>query len=389
VAAALVVAVAIVAGMAGPANASVAPDSVPTTRPTVKASESALAATVRRLGQVRVEQVEIATRIGELEWALKAAQATELATSFVALEAQFDAQEARNDLATIVVDAWYVNAGTSKLPDNDVSGAAQQRERYTALSIERATATRTTARTTAEAVMVQLNEVRIQIEVAKQDLETAKTSLADAKAGEQELMRQLSAYMGAPVGELGIPRAVIEAYVNAAAVMEKKRPTCGLQWWLLAGVGAIESGHGTSAGATVLDNGVVAPYIIGPTLDGSGGFKRILDSEDGVFDGDDVFDHAVGPMQFLPGTWRTNGLDGDGDGFADPHNIWDATLSAASYLCKAVPNGGLDSSTEAQLAALWSYNRSEPYGQTALATATAYEAIGLPSLRVKLRPATP
>lgn len=237
--------------------------------------------------------------------------------------------------------------------------------------------------------MTRLVDVRNQVTGAKQNLEAAETSLADARTGEQELLRELSAYMGAPVGELGIPRAVIEAYVNAAAKIVKKRPNCGIQWWLLAGVGAVESGHGTSKGATVLDTGVVAPFIVGPTLDGSGGFRAIRDSEDGLYDGDDVWDHAVGPMQFLPGTWRTNGLDGDGDDIADPHNIWDATLSAANYLCKAVPNGGLDVSTEAQLVALWSYNRSEAYGLNVLAQATAYEAIGLPSLRVKLRPATP
>ncbi|ONH30953.1 lytic transglycosylase domain-containing protein [Pseudofrankia asymbiotica] len=40
---------------------------------------------------------------------------------------------------------------------------------------------------------------------------------------------------------------------------------------------------------------------------------------------------AVGMMQFLPRTWAEFGLDGDGDGVADPLNPLDAIPSAAHY----------------------------------------------------------
>lgn len=40
---------------------------------------------------------------------------------------------------------------------------------------------------------------------------------------------------------------------------------------------------------------------------------------------------AVGMMQFLPRTWAEFGLDGDGDGVADPLNPADAIPSAARY----------------------------------------------------------
>ena len=41
---------------------------------------------------------------------------------------------------------------------------------------------------------------------------------------------------------------------------------------------------------------------------------------------------ALGWMQFMPATWRAYGMDGDGDGRADPANSVDAVFSAARYL---------------------------------------------------------
>jgi|GEM_PF-2289587 len=41
---------------------------------------------------------------------------------------------------------------------------------------------------------------------------------------------------------------------------------------------------------------------------------------------------AMGPFQFMPGTWTGYGVDGNGDGVADPNDLTDAAFSSAAYL---------------------------------------------------------
>ena len=77
----------------------------------------------------------------------------------------------------------------------------------------------------------------------------------------------------------------------------------------------------------------------------------------------------MGPMQFLPGTWARYASDGNGDGMADPQNLFDATLAAARYLC----SGGLNLRDQSQvLSAILRYNNSMPYAQNVLGWAAAY-----------------
>ena len=77
----------------------------------------------------------------------------------------------------------------------------------------------------------------------------------------------------------------------------------------------------------------------------------------------------MGPMQFLPGTWARYASDGDGDGTADPQNLYDATLAAARYLC----SGGLNLRDQSQvLSSILRYNNSMPYAQNVLGWAAAY-----------------
>jgi hypothetical protein len=74
-------------------------------------------------------------------------------------------------------------------------------------------------------------------------------------------------------------------------------------------------------------------------------------------------------MQFLPGTWARYASDGDGDGVADPQNLFDSSLAAARYLC----SGGLNLRDPAQVtAAILRYNNSMPYAQNVLGWAAAY-----------------
>ncbi|WP_447407116.1 lytic murein transglycosylase, partial [Clostridium perfringens] len=74
--------------------------------------------------------------------------------------------------------------------------------------------------------------------------------------------------------------------------------------------------------------------IRGPALDGDG-VAAIADTDGGRWDGDTLWDRAVGPMQFIPDTWSRWGADGNGDGAADPNQIDDAALATARYLCGA------------------------------------------------------
>jgi membrane-bound lytic murein transglycosylase B len=166
----------------------------------------------------------------------------------------------------------------------------------------------------------------------------------------------------------GIPQVALNAYRVAAARMANVEPSCGIGWWLLAGIGRVESDHGQFAGAVLHADGVSTPPIIGIALDGSQS-EVVRDTDGGRLDGDAVYDHAVGPMQFIPSTWAIYGTDANGDGIADVFNINDAALGAARYLCAA----GGDLRTQAgQMRAVLSYNHSDEYLAQVLALADAY-----------------
>jgi membrane-bound lytic murein transglycosylase B len=166
-------------------------------------------------------------------------------------------------------------------------------------------------------------------------------------------------------GALGIPTMALSAYRNAERMMAGSDPACGISWNLLAGIGRIESMH-ANGGATDARGTAIRP-IYGPTLDGTlPGNEVIVQSNGG---GRVSYARAMGPMQFLPGTWARYASDGDGDGVADPQNLYDATLAAARYLC----SGGLNLRDQSQvMAAILRYNNSMPYAQNVLGWAAAY-----------------
>ena len=173
----------------------------------------------------------------------------------------------------------------------------------------------------------------------------------------------------------GIPVRVLRAYLAAAGIMATHAPRCHLPWSLLAGIGRVETDHGRYGGAKVRLDGRVVPAILGPPLDGSGGVGVIHDTDRGSLDGDARFDRAVGPMQFLPGTWQIYSADGNGDGSMDPQNIDDAALAAARYLCA----GGTDlSTTRGRWNAVFRYNHSARYVSLVIALADSY-ASGAPT----------
>ena len=166
-------------------------------------------------------------------------------------------------------------------------------------------------------------------------------------------------------GALGIPSMALTAYRNAERMMATSDPGCGISWNLLAGIGRIESGH-ANGGATDARGTAVRP-IYGPTLDGTLPGNEVIVQSSAA--GRVSYARAMGPMQFLPGTWARYASDGDGDGMADPQNLYDATLAAARYLC----SGGLNLRDQSQvLSSILRYNNSMPYAQNVLGWAAAY-----------------
>jgi membrane-bound lytic murein transglycosylase B len=177
----------------------------------------------------------------------------------------------------------------------------------------------------------------------------------------------------------GIPNVALNAYRVAATRMTNSSPGCGIDWSLLAGIGRVESNHGRFGGATLNPDGTSTPKIMGPPLNGAG-FAFIRDTDGGAFDGDASYDRAVGPMQFIPSTWRAYGADADGSGTADPFNVNDAALAAAHYLCVA---GGNLRTDAGQRNAVMAYNHSDSYVNEVLALAHAY-ANGIPVADIPL-----
>jgi membrane-bound lytic murein transglycosylase B len=167
----------------------------------------------------------------------------------------------------------------------------------------------------------------------------------------------------------GIPAVALRAYRSAA---DHAPPSCHLSWTLLAGIGRVESDHGRFGGAQLHADGMDVPHIIGIALDGSRS-ALIRDTDGGLLDGDPVYDHAVGPMQFIPSTWAAWGVDADGDGAANPFDINDAAAAAADYLCAA---GGDLSTVDGQVRAVLAYNHSASYVVDVLALAAAYGGEG-------------
>jgi membrane-bound lytic murein transglycosylase B len=173
------------------------------------------------------------------------------------------------------------------------------------------------------------------------------------------------AYVVNSPGSLRIPAMALSAYRNAERLMAAAYPRCGVSWNLLAGIGRIESMH-ANGGATDARGTVVRP-IYGPALDGTlPGNEIIVQSRtaDRI-----IYARAMGPMQFLPGTWARYAADGDGDGKANVQNLFDSTLAAARYLC----SGGLNLRDQSQvMSAILRYNNSVAYARNVLSWAAGY-----------------
>jgi hypothetical protein len=165
----------------------------------------------------------------------------------------------------------------------------------------------------------------------------------------------------------GIPAPAVRSYANA----QLGRPAgCDVGWTTLAGIGWVESQHGTIDGRTLGEDGRSSSPILGPALNGRGEVAAIPASPDSTeWHGDQRWDHAVGPLQFIPSSWETWAADGDGDGVEDPNDLDDAAAAAVAYLCA----DGHDLTTGQGWAdAVFSYNHAQSYIDAVHAAATSY-----------------
>lgn len=232
-----------------------------------------------------------------------------------------------------------------------------------------------------EAAQDRVDSLTGTVAAVRAELDQARAAQVEAETGLAAAQGRAAAAWGADVSipdaqrvtVLDIPTRTLDAYLLAERRLAVEAPACRMRWWVVAGIGAVESGHGTYRGAYPGADGVVRPLIIGPRLDG-GAFARIGDTDGGRLDGDTEYDRAVGPMQFIPSTWASSGGDGNGDGVSDPHNVYDAAYAAANYLCRGARGVPVDTAA-GFAAAAWSYNRSRPYGATTWQRAVAYSSV--------------
>lgn len=290
-----------------------------------------------------------------------------------------------------------------------------------------------------DGLYVQLDLLRAEAMITTDEEVALQGALDEAIPNLHEMRRSART----PVD--GLPVVTLDAYFTSGS---HGIDGCAVDWALLAGIGRIESLHGTLGGASVALSGAVSPRILGPLLDGGAtvreaaeaaeaelaerlrveaaeaarleaeeekrrrdlfgeptptptptpifeptpeptptpsedeeedepkgnGFAVIEDTDNGVLDGNPRWDRAVGPMQFIPGTWASWNRDGNGDGVIDPHNLYDATRSAAAYLCHLERRSG-----PSPWNYVLGYNASDAYVADVMETALRLRALEVPT----------
>lgn len=178
------------------------------------------------------------------------------------------------------------------------------------------------------------------------------------------------AWVTTVAAKAGIPAPALRAYADAEIRLKREQPRCHLGWNTLAGIGWIESQHGTLGGRTLRNDGYSIPTtILGPALNGQK-FAAIRSTPSSAqWHGDRTWEHAVGPLQFLASTWDRWGADGDGDGRSDPRDIDDAALAAGRYLCADDHDLATDSGWTR---AVHSYNHDDQYVANVASAANSY-----------------
>lgn len=346
----------------------------------VNAAKNALSAAQRVENQVRQKSAALEKLLANLD-GQRGALATEERDAADRLEGT------RTRLRTAAVSE-YISGGKTTIANQLLQSASLEdftRNRvYGSAVLQSQQRLLTTYRESLAKVTVATSDLGRQIDRGKadrgliaQELEAATVVRAqrEQELAQKQVLNQL-ATAGASVLPSDIPALVLDAYVRGAAAANRRTPGCRIHWSALAAVGRTESGHARSGGAVLTLAGDVTPRILGPRLDGNG-FAYVGDTDGGAYDGDVQLDRAVGPMQFIPSTWKGLGEDGNGDGNRDPNNIYDAATAAAMYLCRS--RQGLDVDDNLYNAAL-SYNRSATYAALIVSRSHEYSNLNLPGV---------
>jgi Peptidase family M23/Transglycosylase SLT domain len=134
-------------------------------------------------------------------------------------------------------------------------------------------------------------------------------------------------------------RPEVRSYDQLLALWKRAGEGYGVPWQVLAAINKIESNFGQN---------------MGPSSAG-----------------------ALGWMQFIPSSWMRWGMDGDGNGIADPWNPEDGVYSAARYLAAAGAHDDLER-------AIFAYNHAQWYVDDVMELAATFGddpfALGSPSL---------
>jgi hypothetical protein len=282
-----------------------------------------------RLDQTRASYEAALTALVELE-----AQQAGLDRQVVAADRRAAAAEARIVEVQETLETLAVSVYVSGDPSGDVTDDYDW-ENSTQRGSRRTFTESVLARQVAE--LAEQAEVRDRARREQASAELLATSVAD-RVGELTFVRDTSQASGfllavqlgeqaravvdarltAPVVGTDFQYVALDAYVKAADALALEAPACALRWQILAGVSRTEGRHGTYGNSTLGPDGTADPPIIGIALDGNNNTMRIADTDGGVLDGDPVYDRAVGPMQFIPSTWRAYAVDGNGNGDRRP-----------------------------------------------------------------------
>lgn len=346
----------------------------------VAKAKAALTAAQRAEAQARQKAVGLDKALADLE-----SQRAALAGEERAAADRLETTRGRLRLAAV---SEYISGGSTTIANqllrsdsleefarNRVYGAAVLTTQERLLSTYRDTLAKVTA--TTSGLGRQVDRVKADRSLVGQELEalTAQRVLREQELAQKQVLNQLVT-AAAPVLPSDIPALVLDGYVRAAAAANRRTPGCRIHWTALAAIGRTESGHARAGGAALTLTGDTVPRILGPRLDGNG-FAYVADTDGGAYDGDVQLDRAVGPMQFIPGTWRGLGEDGNGDGNRDPNNVYDATTAAGMYLCRS--RQGLDLEENLYHAAL-NYNHSTSYAALIVTRAREYINLNMPGL---------